>query len=168
MAACERAPLALLPRLPTPLPVPLSTAAFPCTPQNLEDCPKPPGAISSTDQIPQFITSACMAEQAWALHIAARCMRTAVPHQSGSSVPLTAAATLPALCWLLQGHHLQSWSSALPTAAAAPPALPLCAVTWDDAVNPFSFGLVQQIVGGFKQRSGCGVPSTLFISTTSA
>lgn len=39
------------------------------------------------------------------------------------------------------------------------------AVTWDDSINPFSYSLVQDIVGGFKQRNHCPVPSTFFIST---
>lgn len=45
----------------------------------------------------------------------------------------------------------------------------LCpAVTWDDAISPFSYGLVGKILGGLKQRNDCPIPSTFYISTTGA
>ncbi len=37
-------------------------------------------------------------------------------------------------------------------------------ITWDDAVTPVSYDIVQRIVGGYKQRNDCGVPSTFFIT----
>lgn len=38
------------------------------------------------------------------------------------------------------------------------------AITWDDAVTSQSFGIVQQILGGLKQRNGCPIPSTYFVT----
>lgn len=41
-------------------------------------------------------------------------------------------------------------------------------VTWDDAVTDSgtsqSFGIVQQILGGLKQRNGCPIPSTYYVT----
>lgn len=49
------------------------------------------------------------------------------------------------------------------------PSPPACAaVTWDDGISPFSYGLVQQIVGGLKQRNDCPIPSTFYICVTGA
>lgn len=50
---------------------------------------------------------------------------------------------------------------ALPAADQAPQFI---TITWDDAVNPLSYDIIQQITGGFTQRNGCPVPSTYFIS----
>ena len=40
------------------------------------------------------------------------------------------------------------------------------AVTWDDGISPFSYGLVDKILGGLKQRNDCPIPSTYFICVT--
>lgn len=37
-------------------------------------------------------------------------------------------------------------------------------VTWDDAITSQSYGIVQQILGGLKQRNGCPIPSTYFVT----
>lgn len=50
----------------------------------------------------------------------------------------------------------------------AAPCLSPAAVTWDDGISPFSYGLVQKILGGLKQRNDCPIPSTFYISTTGA
>ncbi|PSC71048.1 chitin deacetylase-like isoform e [Micractinium conductrix] len=71
-----------------------SASAYPCTLATLADCPKPPGALPSIDQVPQFIT-----------------------------------------------------------------------ITWDDAITPYAYDLVQLIVGGLKQRNNCSVPSTFFVTS---
>lgn len=41
----------------------------------------------------------------------------------------------------------------------------LVIVTWDDAVTSQSYGIAQSIMGGLRQRNGCGVPSTFFVTT---
>lgn len=42
------------------------------------------------------------------------------------------------------------------------------AVTWDDGISPFSYGLVEKILGGLKQRNGCPIPSTYYICVSGA
>ncbi|KAI7842215.1 hypothetical protein COHA_004128 [Chlorella ohadii] len=83
-----------LQRLAILLVVVSQAAAYPCTPNDLESCPKAPGGLRP-DQVPQFIT-----------------------------------------------------------------------VTWDDGISPFSYGLVDKILGGLKQRNDCPIPSTYFICVT--
>ncbi|KAL4448153.1 hypothetical protein ABPG75_005372 [Micractinium tetrahymenae] len=39
-------------------------------------------------------------------------------------------------------------------------------ITWDDAVDPQSYGYIQQILGGLRQRNGCGIPSTFYVTST--
>ncbi|KAL4449367.1 hypothetical protein ABPG77_007011 [Micractinium sp. CCAP 211/92] len=36
-------------------------------------------------------------------------------------------------------------------------------ITWDDAVDPQSYGIIQKILGGLRQRNGCRIPSTFFV-----
>ena len=52
-----------------------------------------------------------------------------------------------------------------PPGGLSPKQVPqLIAITWDDAINGQSYNIVQSILGGLKQRNGCPVPSTFFVT----
>ena len=71
--------------------------------------------------------------------------------------------------WAMRMPTRQAVSMApMPQRLLVPAAPPCSAVTWDDGISPFSYGLVQQIVGGLKQRNGCPVPSTFYICVAGA
>ena len=83
----------------------------------------------------------------------------------------------PAACCHCQAHHsccapTTGWpcSPARRSDCAKAPAVSgkvpqFITITWDDAVDPTSYGIVQQIVGGLKQgKRGCPIPSTFFVT----
>ncbi|KAL4444941.1 hypothetical protein ABPG77_003991 [Micractinium sp. CCAP 211/92] len=41
-------------------------------------------------------------------------------------------------------------------------------MTWDDGVTPQAYSLIQNIVSGLKQRNGCGIPSTFFVTVANS
>lgn len=188
----------------------------------MADCPKPPGALPSTDQIPQFITSECVrvcvrggvgrggGHTASVKHVCANATVGIVDIGTGGGsllAPTPSRFLLLRRLSCLRGlgrpspgcrmHCLQLFPpcvllSQVPTAvqplgrtsqtqhntspaqlAVSPPRTSTInpptppAVTWDDAITSHAYGLIQAIVGGLKQRNGCPVPSTFFITSTS-
>ena len=122
-------------------------AAFPCTPASLADCPTPPGALPSTNQIPQFITITW-----W---VPSRCGLVGWVKVAGSAVWAVCAM------WPL----LSCVASPQGTPLTYLPA-PACPASRDDAVSSPAYRLIQAIVGGLQQRNGCPVPSTYFVTAT--
>ncbi|KAI3438015.1 hypothetical protein D9Q98_000458 [Chlorella vulgaris] len=39
-------------------------------------------------------------------------------------------------------------------------------ITWDDAIEPLGYSIVQKVTSGFTQRNTCPIPSTYFVSIT--
>lgn len=39
-------------------------------------------------------------------------------------------------------------------------------ITWDDAIEPLGYSVIQKVTSGFTQRNTCPIPSTYFVSIT--
>jgi hypothetical protein len=56
---------------------------------------------------------------------------------------------------------------AKPPGGLAPSQVPqFITITWDDAVTSQTWDVVESILGGLKQRNGCPIPSTYFVTVT--